>query len=695
MGFHPRYAVALALGVALALAATIWSISESRDRAGLPVIELLRVEALPAPSSSRIDDHLNRLFAAWNGERPWTDEELEARIEPPLLEAIGGTAAAVNTSDAAARAVIGQRRFVDMAEQLPNFARVIAVADNGDPFVLTMVLSEAGQVQGLLVDDLPSPPPLRGWAAALALATAWLFLFSGAAADRYGREQQAWGLLAGSLVSCSAVLVLSRSELVYTAGRVLPVLAVAVAVWLLGDAGPRRARRWLWVVAGAAVVVGALAPLTRDAARIGHPPLIGAFADDPTVYRALLSLAAALVGVTMAGVAAVNLGDLGRLSRWRRPPGWAAATAAGMWAVAAFGSAADYAAGDGDWAGGSLLGITWVAFGAVAAVIALELVASRWDSPELASLVIDLDAEGSELQPAIARALEDASVQVVVSDDGETLLDETGAEVDGEALPAGRSLTLIRSNGTTVGGLVHDAALNTNRARVEAVAAAAGLALEVGRLNRQVLAQLEDVTESRARIVRASDAARRRIERDLHDGAQQRLVGLGLTIQRARRLSGATIDSERGALLEAASRELREIIEDIRAVSRGSNPALLVERGLAAAVDALAERAPVPVRLAVDDDPLPDAVATTVYFVVAEALANMAKHAEASSASVSICRHGGEARVQITDDGQGGATMTHGSGLQGLDDRVAAAGGTLTIDSGPGGTTLEACIPCA
>ncbi len=694
MGFHPRYAVALVLGVALVLAATIWSISESRDRTGLPVIELLRVEPLPDPSSSRINDHLNRLFAAWNGERPWTDEELQARVEPPLLENIGGTAAALNTADAAARAQIGQRRLVSIDEPFPNFARVVAVTDTGEAGVLTMTLSEAGRIEGFLIDDLPSAPPLRGWATALALVTAWLFLFGGAAADRYGRGPQAWGLLAASLVSSSAVLVLSRSELAYTAGRVLPVLAVAIAVWLLGDAGPRRARGLLWVLAGAAVIVGALAPLARDAARIGHPPVLGAFADDPTLYRTLLSLSAALVGATLAGVAAVNVVDVRRLSRWRRPPRWAAVAVAGIWAAAALGSAADYAVGDGTWAGGSLRGVAWVAFGAVAAVIALELFASRWDSPELASLVIDLDAQGSELQPAVARALEDATVKVVTSDDGETLLDESGAEIVPDELPAGRSLTLIRSNGTIVGGLVHDAALAAHPARVEAVAAAAGLALEVGRLNRQVMAQLGDVTSSRARIVQASDEARRRVERDLHDGAQQRLVGLGLTIQRARRLRGPDADSERRALLESANREVREIIEDVRAVSRGSHPALLAERGLSAAVDALAERAPVPVRLAVDDDALPPPVATTVYFVVAEALANVAKHARATRVSVAISQSDGHALVAVCDDGQGGAAMTPGSGLQGLDDRVSAAGGTLTLDSGPAGTTLEACIPC-
>ncbi|MFW2334074.1 histidine kinase [Ilumatobacter sp.] len=695
MRLHPRYAVALALGVVLAAAATLWSITVSRDRPGFDVADLVRVEPLPDPSASPLDEHLNRLFDAWNGEDPWTDAELADRWLPALVEAAGGSAQILNEGDRVVLEEEGRRGFVAMADRQPDMTRAIAVTERGTPFSVLLVLADDARLETLGIDPWPLPPPLKGWATALSLTVAWLFLAAGAAAARYGQRRHAWGSWAAAMVSLSAVLVLSRSSVAYTIGRTLPAVAAAVAVWLLVGGARSVGRRWLLAAAGAAVAVAVVAPFTRDATRIGHPAVVGGFADSESTYRTLLAVSAVLVGLAFAGVATLSILRLRSLSRWRRPPEWVVLAAATLWSLAAIGSAIDHAFGDGASAGGSLRAAGWVAFGTVGFAIALDLVSSRWDNPELANLVIDLDAEGSELRSAIARALEDASVELVTSDDGETLIDETGAAITAGQLPQGRTLTLIRSHGTLVGGLVHDAALQIHPARVASIAATAGMAIEVGRLNRRVLAQLDDVTASRARIVQASDAARHRIERDLHDGAQQRLVGLGLTLQRARRMTGSTADATRTQLLDEAGREVREIIEDIRAVSRGSHPALLAERGLTAALDALAERAPVPVRIDVASEPIPDDAATTVYFVVAEALTNIAKHADASAATVAVERRNGSARVEIADDGRGGATMSPGSGLQGLDDRVAAAGGSLAIRSGIDGTTLEAEIPCA
>lgn len=148
------------------------------------------------------------------------------------------------------------------------------------------------------------------------------------------------------------------------------------------------------------------------------------------------------------------------------------------------------------------------------------------------------------------------------------------------------------------------------------------------------------------------------------------------------------------ALLEDATREVRDTINDIRAVSRGAQPALLAERGLAPAVDALAERAPVPVRLDITANQLPAGAERTAYYVIAEGLTNMAKHASATKAQVSISRDNSDAHVTIVDNGRGGAEISPGSGLEGLNDRIAATGGTFNITSGPEGTTLEATIPC-
>ena len=234
---------------------------------------------------------------------------------------------------------------------------------------------------------------------------------------------------------------------------------------------------------------------------------------------------------------------------------------------------------------------------------------------------------------------------------------------------------------------------------VRSVAAATRLALENERLTAEVLTQLGEVRASRARIVLAGDAERRRVERDLHDGAQQRLVTLALALRIARdRLDGS--DPRVGASLDQASHELDLALAELRALARGLHPTVLTEEGLAAAVEALGDRSPVPVAVFVAPEVAERRCATDVeaaaYFVVAEALTNVAKYAHASRSTVRIGRTEGVLSVEITDDGVGGADVGRGSGLRGLDDRVAAAGGRFDVVSVPGaGTTVRAEIPCA
>jgi signal transduction histidine kinase len=243
--------------------------------------------------------------------------------------------------------------------------------------------------------------------------------------------------------------------------------------------------------------------------------------------------------------------------------------------------------------------------------------------------------------------------------------------------------------------LVHDAGLEHEAQLVRLTAAAAGMALEHARLQAEVQAQLEQVRASRARIVEAGDAERRRLERDLHDGAQQRLVTLSLALGMARdRAAGA--DPELGSLIESASKEAREALTELRELARGIHPAVLTETGLTGAIQALAERSLVATTItAVPDGRFPAAIEATAYFVVSEALANVAKHAGADGAQVTIQRRPGRLVVEVSDDGAGGARPEAGSGLRGLADRVASVGGVLRVDSPPGGgTRLEADIPC-
>jgi signal transduction histidine kinase len=244
-------------------------------------------------------------------------------------------------------------------------------------------------------------------------------------------------------------------------------------------------------------------------------------------------------------------------------------------------------------------------------------------------------------------------------------------------------------------------ATGADAARVAAIVASALLPFaflggllrsHVSHLDAELRESLEELRASRARIVEAADAERRRLERDLHDGAQSRLVALALLLRSARRR--ADDDPELAALLDRAQEELQTSLEELRELARGIHPAVLSDRGLEPALHAVVSRVPVPVTLEVDDDRLPPAVETAAYFVVSEALANVAKYAQAGEARVAVRRSNGRVVVEVSDDGVGGADTTAGSGLRGLADRVAALDGTLSLHSPPGdGTRLRAEIP--
>ncbi|MGZ4270554.1 MAG: PAS domain-containing sensor histidine kinase [Solirubrobacteraceae bacterium] len=206
-----------------------------------------------------------------------------------------------------------------------------------------------------------------------------------------------------------------------------------------------------------------------------------------------------------------------------------------------------------------------------------------------------------------------------------------------------------------------------------------------------------ELAASRVRIVQAADEARRRLERDLHDGAQQRLVSLALVLRMAR----ARLDTDPGTarrLLDGAGEELEQALAELRELARGIHPAVLSERGLPAALSLLAERSPFPVTVTetFDDEPPPAAVEAAAYYVASEALANAAKHAGPCSAAIRVARDGDVLTIEIRDDGRGGATRDGGSGLRGLADRVEALRGSLEIDSPPGeGTIVRARLPFA
>ena len=227
---------------------------------------------------------------------------------------------------------------------------------------------------------------------------------------------------------------------------------------------------------------------------------------------------------------------------------------------------------------------------------------------------------------------------------------------------------------------------------VRDVAAATALAMENERLEAELHANIEELRESRARIVEAADAERRRLERDLHDGAQQRLVALALTLRMAR----AKASGEAAEMLDGAAAELAQATGELRELARGIHPAVLTDRGLAPAVEALAARASVPVEVeGVPTERLPAGVEAAAYFLVAEALTNVSRYARAGHAQVRMVRENGTLTVEVRDDGVGGADPAAGSGLRGLADRVAALDGRLEVLSPQGaGTVVRAEVPC-
>jgi signal transduction histidine kinase len=330
------------------------------------------------------------------------------------------------------------------------------------------------------------------------------------------------------------------------------------------------------------------------------------------------------------------------------------------------------------------------------ALFVISTVRARTARGAVGAAVVDLEpgAPPTRLRDALARALGDSTLQLAFRlPDGAGYLDTTGQVVDPARPGPGRAVTPVTEASGAV--LVHDGGLEQEPQLIRLTAAAASMALEHARLQAEVQAQLEQVRASRARLVEAGDAERRRLERDLHDGAQQRLVTLSLALGMARDRA-AEADPELGSLIESASKEAREALTELRELARGIHPAVLTETGLTGAIEALVERSPVATTVtAVPHGRYPAAIEATAYFVVSEALANVAKHARADGAQVMIRKFPGRLLVEVSDDGAGGARSEGGSGLRGLADRVASVGGVLRLDSPPGGgTRLEADIPC-
>jgi signal transduction histidine kinase len=345
--------------------------------------------------------------------------------------------------------------------------------------------------------------------------------------------------------------------------------------------------------------------------------------------------------------------------------------------------------------------VSWSIIGAVVLVPlgflagALRLHLRRSSIAQLA-LELGRGTDPQRLRNALRVALGDPSLDLFLRSSAGIWTTTSGEPADLPAEDDRTARTVLTGEHGPIAAVVHDPTLREDPGLVAAATAVLRLAVENERLTGLDRARLEEVRASRTRLIEAGERERRRIERDLHDGAQQRLIGVALCLQQAREQATLTGPGARFIdRLDEAAAELMAAVLELRELARGIHPTVLTEEGLRPAVAGLARRAAVPVDLDVRCGRLDAGVEAAAYYIVAEALTNVTRHARASAAAVSISRDDGHLTVQVSDDGGGGADPARGSGLEGLADRLDALSGRLEVASPPGGgTRLRAEIPC-
>jgi signal transduction histidine kinase len=540
----------------------------------------------------------------------------------------------------------------------------------------------------------------------IGLFIGWSFIGVGLYAW-WRRPENRFGLLmtAVGFAWFLAALVGANAPWLFTLGVLVCNIYAAVFVhMLLAYPDGRVEESRLRVVLGLAYAMCVIGPmptlLFRDTSALDpdFPESVIQVTDNETVFRIFDTLTSA-IAVALVGYVLYVL--IGRWQRATQPQRRAMAPT--LWSGVALlvllaGSLTSEAVGGPDVVGNVTMFLGVIALAITPYGFLFGLLRSRVGRGGAVSDL--LQRMGGENRPGLrellADALRDRSLQVIYwLEDKKRWVDASGHEV---TLPSdddpARAWSPVERDGRLVGAIVHDRVICDDPELVRTVAAAAGLAMENERLEAQLRARVEELRTSRARLVAAGTAERRRLERNLHDGAQQRLVALSLTM----RLAQAKMRDDPAAaekLMTGAQQELSLALEELRELARGIHPAILSDRGLPAALEALAGRSPVPVELAPPPrERLPASVEAAAYFVVAEALTNVAKYAHASEARVRIARDNGHAVVEVADDGVGGADPARGSGLRGLADRVAALDGRLELRSPEGaGTVLRAEIP--
>jgi signal transduction histidine kinase len=332
----------------------------------------------------------------------------------------------------------------------------------------------------------------------------------------------------------------------------------------------------------------------------------------------------------------------------------------------------------------------------VAVGLLVGLLRRTGERATVTDLVVELaEAPSGTLRDALAEAVGDPTLEVGfwLAESG-GYVDARGRSFDIPRSGTGRAVTPIEAEGRPLAVLVHDPAVLDDPGLLESLGKATRLAASNARLQAEVRAQVAEVTASRRRLLEVADEQRRRLERRLREGAGKRLDALAESLKTARALAQQSRSRDLAENLEQAVQQLKLTIEDLQVLAGGLHPRVLEQAGLAGALADLAERSPVPIELRMSVSRLPSDIEAGAYFVCSEALANLAKHARASSAVIEVATEGGRLVVEVADDGVGGADERRGTGLRGLTDRVEALGGRLTVSSSEGGgTRLTAELP--
>ena len=522
--------------------------------------------------------------------------------------------------------------------------------------------------------------------AVLGIAAEWIFFGWG--------DPRHWvpDLVTGwTLIACGLVAWSRRPE-----SRSGALMAATGFSWFLGNFATSGVAPVDWVGAhalylyrGPLIHLLVAYPSGRLSSRLDRAAVAFGYAAAVVTPAWRSEIATIVLAVLLVAVCALSYSRAVGPARRARLLALPAAAALGL--VLAGGAAARLAVPAGDASDPSLLALE-ATLCALAVGLLAGLLAPSWERAAVTDLVVELgESRSGTLRDELARALGDPTLAVGywLPNDG-AFVDSAGRRL---ALPdpgSERSVTMIEGEGGPIAALVHDMAVLDDPSLLEAVSSAAQLAAANARLQAEVRGQLAELRASRRRILEVGDEERRRLERRLREGAELRLERL------AEQLRGARVSarSEAGVSIGWIEAQLARALEELRQLAHGLHPRVLAEAGLPGALASLAEQAPVPVDVAAPATKLPAEVEAVAYFLCSEALANVAKHASASGVTISVTTGDCRVRVQVEDDGLGGADLAGGTGLRGLADRVEALGGTLHVESpAGGGTRLTAAIP--